>query len=130
MRSRRSTRHALLALALLGAALRSAPAAADAFTPVFIADDGEIALCHVLNVGAKAISVRIEIRFPNGSVASASELLEVLPGENRSHSIEGTNSSRFYCAFLGKLKPKTVRLAGEVLTGASGGDTKVIVPGF
>jgi hypothetical protein len=126
----RSIRLALLALALAGAALWNAPARADAFTPAFIADDGESAVCQLLNVGKKPVEVQIQIRYGNGNVASESDLLTVAPGNQVSHSVEGTNSSRFYCAFVGKLKPKTVRVAGEVLISGTGGQTKVVVPGF
>ena len=126
----RSIRPALLVLALGGAALWNAPAKADAFTPAFIADDGESAVCQLLNVGKKAVQVQIEIRYGNGVVASESDLLTAEPGNRVSHSIEGTNSSRVYCAFVGKLKPKTVRVAGEVLINADGGQTKLVVPGF
>ena len=126
----RRVRLAPIVLALSGAALWNAPARADSFTSAFIADDGETALCQILNVGKKPIEVQIQIRYNNGTLASESGPVVVEPGTYRSHTFEGTNSSRFYCAFLGKLKPKTVRVAGEVLISATGGQTKVVVPGF
>jgi hypothetical protein len=125
-----TARLALLGLALAGAALWNAPARADAFTPAFIADDGESAVCQLLNVGKKPVEVQIQIRYGNGNVASESDVLTVAPGNQVSRSVEGTNSSRFYCAFVGKLKPKTVRVAGEVLISGTGGQTKIVVPGF
>jgi hypothetical protein len=126
----RSIRLGPLALVLASAALWNGPARADAFTPAFIADDGESAVCQLLNVGKKPVEVQIQIRYGNGTVASESDLLTAAPGNYVSHLVEGTNSSRFYCAFVGKLKPKTVRVAGEVLISATGGQTKVVVPGF
>jgi hypothetical protein len=121
---------AFLGLALAGAALWNAPARADAFMAAFIADDGESAVCQLLNVGKKPVEVQIQIRYGNGVVASESDLLTAEPGNRVSHLVEGTNSSRFYCAFVGKLKPKSLRVAGEVLINESGGQTKVMVPGF
>jgi hypothetical protein len=101
-------------------------ARADLFTPAFIADDGETALCQIANRTRKAKDVVIEIRFNNGAAAATSEPLAVEPGQIAGFSFPGTNSSRLHCAFLGKLSAKGFRVAGEVI---ADNKTKLVVPG-
>ena len=111
-------------LALL-AALAAAPAGADMYTPSFIADDGETAVCQILNTGSKPVDVVIQIRFNNGVVA-AGYSDTVPPGSVFLATVAGTNSSRLHCAFLGKVSAKSARAAGEV---SVGGQTKLVVAG-
>jgi hypothetical protein len=111
-------------LALLSGLVPAAPAGADLYTPSFIADDGETAVCQLLNLGSKPVEVEIQIRFNNGVVADG-ELFTVPPQELRLVTTDGTNSSRLHCAFLGKVSAKSARAAGEV---SVGGQTKLVVP--
>jgi hypothetical protein len=117
-----------LALTLAAAAVLTAvPARADMFTPSFIANDGERAVCSLLNVGKKDLEVLIEIRFNNGQPAGGSTAFTIPPGEVRTVSYDGTNGSRFHCAFVGKVTPKKVRAGGEVVVIATT-QTKFVVP--
>jgi hypothetical protein len=111
-------------LVLLGVLGAGGPAAADMFSPFFIADDGETAVCHILNLSSKPVVVEIQVRYYTGVVAEA-ESVTADPHELRQVTFDGANSTRFYCAFLGKVSPKSVRAAGEV---EAGGRTKLVVP--
>jgi len=126
MRKRTRRRLVLSCLTLLIILARSESAlAVEMFTPSFIADNGETAVCQILNKGKKSITVNIQIRYNNGNVAQDSGQLEVLPHGLRLALIDGTNSSRFHCVFSGKFSPKNVRAAGEVEVG---GQTKLVIP--
>lgn len=94
------------------------------FSPSFIADDGETAVCHILNKGSKPITLNIQVRFNNGNIGEDTGQLLVPPHEVRVATLAGTNSSRLHCAFVGKFSPKNVRAAGEVEVG---GQTKLVV---
>jgi hypothetical protein len=97
------------------AVLASGSARADLYTPSFIVDDGETAVCHILSRAKKPVALTIEVRFNNSAVATTSGPIEIAPGEVRSATFDGTNSSRVHCAFLGKVKLKTARAAGDIV---------------
>lgn len=121
------TRNLVFPAVMLVAALAwsQSASATEIFSPSFIADDGETAVCQILNKGSKFIAVQIQIRFNNGDVGQASGLLIILPHNLKLISLAGTNSSRVHCAFIGKFSPKNVRAAGEVEVG---GQTKLVIP--
>ena len=128
MRKRTRCQLVLSCLTLLVILARSESAlAVEMFTPSFIADNGEMAVCSILNKGKKSITLNIQIRYNNGNVGQDSGQLEVLPHQVRLATRAGTNSSRVHCAFSGKFSPKNVRAAGEVEVGVNG-QTKFVIP--
>ena len=117
-----------LALALAAAAvLTAAPAAADMFTPAFIANSGERVACSLLNVGKKDLEVSIQIRLDDGQQTGGSTGFTIPPGEVRTASYDGTDGSRYHCAFVGRVTAKKVR-AGGALVDIVTTQTKFVVP--